>query len=457
MSYTKQWASLIYTFGVVMLLSYSSDAAAQPVVTRVSVSSNGTQSNNDSYDRPAISANGRYVSFSSKASNLVANDTAGASDIFVHDRQTGETTRVSVDNDGNQGNGDSVLPGLSADGRFVAFISDATNLVAGDTNGKSDVFVHDRTTQTTTRVSVTNTGADSGGDCLPAVTPSAPSSPSISADGRYVAFSCKGSNFTTQWDFNNAYDVFVRDRTAGKTYLVSSIPGNTSVGNGDSDAPAISADGRFVAFNSTAGNLVTGDTNGGVDVFVRDLALNQTTRVSVSSAGTEGDDWSRDSSISADGRYVAFSSLARFLVPGDTNSVEDIFVHDRQTHETTRVSVDSSGKELSSYNYTPSISANGQFVTFSSLGTASGSMFQILMHNRQTGKTTIASVTPNGNPGNEYSTRSSLSANGQYAVFRSFASDLVAGDTNNKYDTFVSGPLIDFPWPMFLPAIINQN
>jgi Tol biopolymer transport system component len=313
----KQEALLVYTFGIVMLLSYSTDAVAQPVTTRISVSSNGAQSNNDSLERPAISADGRYVAFSSKASNLVANDTVGASDIFVHDRQTGETTRVSVDNVGNQGNGESVLPGISADGRFVAFISDATNLVAGDTNGKSDVFVHDRTSQTTTRVSVTNTGAESGGDCIPASTPSDPSHPSISADGRYVAFSCKGSNFTTQLDFNNGYDVFVRDQTAGKTYLVSSISANTGVGNGDSDNPAISADGRYVTFNSTADNLVTGDTNGGTDVFVRDLTLNQTTRVSINSNGTQGNSWSRDSSISADGRYVAFSSLATNLVTGE--------------------------------------------------------------------------------------------------------------------------------------------
>jgi Tol biopolymer transport system component len=451
----KQWTSLIYTFGIMMLLPCSINAATQPVTTRISVSSNGAQSNNDSRERPAISADGRYVAFSSLATNLVANDTNGASDIFIHDRQTGQTTRVSVDNVGNQGNGNSILPGLSADGRFVAFISDATNLVTGDTNGKSDVFVHDRTTQTTTRVSVTNTGAESGGDCIPVATPSEPSHPSLSADGRYVAFSCKGSTFTTQWDFNNGYDIFVRDRTAGKTYLVSSIPANTGVGNGDSDNPVISADGRYVAFNSTADNLITGDTNGGVDVFVRDLVLNQTTRVSVSSNGTQGNDWSRNSSISADGRYVAFSSLATNLVTGDTNSDEDIFVHDRQTQTTTRISVDSSGQELNGNSYMPFISANGQHITFT---LSDGSIFNVLNHNRHTGKTTMVSVTPDGkNGGDQSSTRSSISANGRYVAFRSAATDLIAGDTNGKYDTFVRGPFADFPWPMFLPAITHKK
>jgi len=226
------------------------------VVQRVSVASGGTQGNGDS-GCPSISADGRYVAFQSYASNLVPGDTNEVGDVFVHDRLTGQTTRVSVASDGTEGNDYSRRPSISADGRYVAFASLASNLVPGDTNGTWDVFVHDRLTGQTTRVSVASGGAQ---------------------------------------------------------------------GNSGSWCPSISADGRYVAFQSYASNLVPGDTNGVLDVFVHDRLTGQTTRVSVASDGTQGDSYSFGSSISADGRYVAFSSLASNLVPGDTNDKPDIFV-----------------------------------------------------------------------------------------------------------------------------------
>ena len=152
--------------------------------TRVSVASDGTQSNNSSYN-PSISANGRYVAFESEATNLVRGDTNNFRDIFVHDRQTGQTTRVSVASDGTQANGHSYDPSISADGRYVAFASLANNLVSGDTNDQQDIFVHDRQTGQTTRVSVASDGTQASGHSF---------NPSISADGRYVAFVSSASN-----------------------------------------------------------------------------------------------------------------------------------------------------------------------------------------------------------------------------------------------------------------------
>jgi Tol biopolymer transport system component len=325
------------------------------VVQLVSVASDGTQGNSHS-GSPSISADGRYVAFASYASNLVPGDTNGVMDVFVHDRLTGQTTRVSVASDGTQGNGESRYPSISADGRYVAFMSYASNLVPGDTNGKADVFVHDRLTGQTTRVSVASDGTQGNGDSW--------GWPSISADGRYVAFESSASNLVPG-DTNGRADIFVHDRLTGQTTRVS-VASDGTQGNNSSVWPSISADGRYVAFMSYASNLVPGDTNGALDIFVHDRLTGQTTRVSVASDGTQGNGYSWDSSISADGRYVAFESWASNLVPGDTNGKQDIFVHDRLTGQTTRVSVASDGTEGNNNSGWPSISADGRYVAFHS-------------------------------------------------------------------------------------------
>jgi Tol biopolymer transport system component len=226
--------------------------------TCVSVASDGSQGNDGSYS-PSISADGRYVAFDSDASNLVSGDTNSESDVFVHDRQTGETTRVSVASDGEQGNEDSWYPSISADGRHVAFGSSASNLVGGDTNSEYDVFVHDRQAGQTTRVSVASDGGQ-GNDRSEEF--------SISADGRYVVFDSAASNLVG-CDTNDVWDIFVHDRQAGQTTRVSAAS-DGSQGNSDSGGSSISADGRYVVFDSAASNLVGGDTNGNWDVFVHD-------------------------------------------------------------------------------------------------------------------------------------------------------------------------------------------
>jgi Tol biopolymer transport system component len=284
---------------------------------RVSVDSNALQGNGDCQS-PSISADGRYVAFCSFADNLIPSDVNGFPDVFVRDRQAGTTERVSVDPNGMYGNGQSEFPSISADGRFVSFSSAASNLVVADTNGLVDVFVRDRQNGTTERVSVASSGLQGNGQSY---------QPSISADGRYLAFSSIAGNLVLG-DTNSHYDIFVRDRQSGTTERVS-VDSNGVQGNGNSELPSISAEGRVVAYQSYAANLVQNDTNGFQDVFVRDRQSATTTRVSVDSAGVQGNLLSYFPSISTTGRFVAFASSASNLVAGDTNDSIDVFVHDR--------------------------------------------------------------------------------------------------------------------------------
>jgi Tol biopolymer transport system component len=279
----------------------------------------------------------------------------------VRDRETNVTERVSLSSAGAQGNAGSYFPALSANGRYVALASDAGNLVSGDTNATMDVFVRDRETNTTRRVSVTTGGIQGNGES---------NEPGLTADGSQVVFTSSAHNLATG-DTNGTYDVFVRDLDAGITERVSVASSGTGA-NERSTGPAISADGRYVSFNSRGDNLVAGDTNGMPDVFVRDRqsgAHQVITRASVSSDGVQGDDDSLQPVLSADGRYVAFQSAASTLVPGGTNGADDIFVRDRQTGLTERVSVTTAGTQLNEVSAGAAISADGRYVAFNSYAT----------------------------------------------------------------------------------------
>jgi Ca2+-binding RTX toxin-like protein len=378
------------------------------------------------------------VAFTSGASNIVPGDTNSNPDIFVRDTLTNTTTRVSVDSAGNQANSNSDAASISADGRFVAFFSAATNLVPGDTNNTVDIFVRDTLTNTTTNVSFDSAGNQANMDSDRA---------SISADGRFVAFLSNASNLVPG-DTNNRNDIFVRDRLTNTTTRVSvNSAGNQQNGSRLFNiAPSISADGRFVAFESTASNIVPGDTNNRNDIFVRDRLTNTTTRVSVDSAGNQQNSDSYSPSISADGRFVAFTYGASIPVPGDTNNRNDIFVRDRLTNTTTRVSVDSAGNPAKFRSYNASISADGRFVAFSSdasnivpddTNRESMVVRDIFVRDTLTNTTTLVSVDSAGNQGNRSSDSPSISADGRFVAFDSISSNLVPGDTNNTDDIFV--------------------
>ena len=242
----------------------------------VSVSSTGVQGNDESRNS-SISSDGRYVAFDSNASNLVANDSNRFSDIFVHDRQMALVTRVSVSSAGEQVYGGSFNPSISSDGRHVAFHSGASDLVTGDSNGFTDIFVHDRLTAQTTRVSVSTMGLQGN---------ESSSYPSISSDGMHVAFESDANNIVAD-DSNGSKDIFVHDRQTAQTTRVS-VSSTGVQGNSISYNPSISSDGRYIAFESDSSNLVANDNNGSYDIFVHDRITTQTTRVSVSSAGVQG-------------------------------------------------------------------------------------------------------------------------------------------------------------------------
>jgi hypothetical protein len=387
----------------------------------VSVASDGTQANSDSY-QGSISADGRYVAFDSYARNLVAGDTNGNKDVFVHDRRTGETSRISVASDGAQANGMSAGVSMSADGRFVVFDSTADNLVVGDTNETWDIFVHDRQTGETTRISLASDGSQANANSF---------LNSISADGRYVTFESYASNLVVG-DTNGVEDIFVHDRQTGETSRISLASDGTQA-NSNSYLGSISADGRYVAFESRASNLVADDTNGFVDIFVHDRQSGETSRVSLASDGTQANSYSSWTSISADGRYVAFDSRARNLVAGVTSGL-NIFVHDRQVGETTHISLVSSvfspGYEFSS---TPFISTDGRYVIFRSResnlvpGDTNG-YIDIFVRDLLTGITIRIPGSPPGFQPNESSSAPLISADGRVISFSSYASNLVAND-----------------------------
>jgi Tol biopolymer transport system component len=412
----------------------SAPAIAQ-LTQRVSLSSAGDQENGNSFTHERVdagmSADGRYVAFWSAASNLVPNDTNGVPDVFVRDRLTGTTQRISVASNGGEADGESRDPSISADGRYVAFWSHATNLVPDDTNGHADVFVHDRQTSTIVRASVDSNGNQASDHSF---------FPSLSADGRYVAFESSAPDLVAG-DGNGLSDVFVRDLVAGTTERVS-LDSSGAEGDGDSGLASISPDGRFVAFESFATNLVAGDVNGCRDVFVRDRSTGTTERASVDSSGVAGDGDSRAPAVSADGRYVAFESAASNLVPGDTNGHHDVFVRDRVDGITTRVSVDSAGGQANDDSINPSISGDGRFVAFTSVASNlvagdTNDSDDIFLRDRTASTTERVSVDSGGRQANGQSADAWISADGSRVVFGSTAAILDPADTNDLWDVFV--------------------
>jgi Tol biopolymer transport system component len=442
----SKYLFLALTASALALTAVPASAGVAVTTTRVTVNSAGASGNarpGDSDNSPgSISATGRFVAFSSAHSNLVKDDGNYFDDVFVRDRVRGETTRVSVGPAGAVPNSDSAFPSISANGRFVAFASIASNLVPGDTNHRGDIFVRDRKRGTTTRVSVNSAGeeANDGSIWLPA----------ISDNGRVVAFFSRSTNLVPN-DHNGIADFFVRDLKRGETtrVSVSSAEEEQTRGPGAEElgiVPAISHNGRFVAFFSASTNLVPNDHNDTDDIFVRDRKRGETTRVSVSSTGEEGNGSSLFyPSISANGRFIAFTSYASNLVPGDANRREDVFVRDRKRGVTTRVRENNGSGGL--YSGIPSISDNGRFVAFESpasdlvKGDRNGHV-DVFLRDRKRGRTTLLSVSSEGEQGNDESSFPAISAhNGRFVAFSSLASNLVGGDRFNTADTFVRGPL----------------
>ncbi len=360
------------------------------ITSQASVAANGEPGDGRS-TTPVLSADGRIVVFSSRATNLVLDDTNEAEDIFIHDRRLGDVTRLSLSSDGTQANGNSFAPALSADGLVVAFESVATNLVAGDTNAHGDIYVLERQGGEVARISLALNGAEADGRSVASV---------LSADGLVVAYESVATNLVAG-DANDLKDVFVYDRLRGVTSRVS-VASNGTEANGVSRNATLSAVGDIVAFESAATNLVGGDTNRKSDIFVHNRESGITSRVTIAANGAEADGSSSHPVLSAAGRFIAFRSSATNLVPGDTNDKADIFVHDHETGMTTRVSLDSNGIQVTGNSEGPlGMTSDGRMIAFQSfavdlvLNDTMG-VRDTFVHDRLTGITTRVSIGVDG-------------------------------------------------------------
>ena len=383
----------------------------------------------------SVSNDGRYVVFATDCGTLVTGDTNGKADVFIRDRTNGTTEILSVSSTSEMGNGACTSnPYISGNGRYVVFSSDSSNLVPGDTNGVIDVFVRDTVALTTERVSVSSAGEQGNNNSNGAYI-------GISTDGRYVAFRSSASNLVSD-DTNAKDDVFVRDRINNTTERVS-ISSSGEQGNDNSPymGISISADGRYVAFDSSASNLIPEDTNAHNDSFVRDRVNNTTERVSISTTGEQGNGEGLCPSISANGRYITFICGSDNFIASDANGwTYDIYVRDRLNATTELVSKSSSGIQANQESIYPTISADGRYIAFRSYATnldASSVSAGIYVRDLENQTTERISVSNEGVPSAGRYNSPSISADGRYVTFNSDASTLVSGDTNGKPDAFL--------------------
>lgn len=392
--------------------------------------------------QPSLSADARRVAFASRATNLIPFDgNANVSDVFVYDQGTSAVELVSAGPNGQPADGSSYQPVMSGDGAHVVFTSRASNLVPDDRNGESDVFVLGPEGGVV-RVSVDDDGREGSGPSY---------EPDISDDGRYVVFT-SNANDLVQTDSNGQADVFVRDLVAGTTRLVSVARGDDDSADGESSAPAISPDGGFVSFSSDAPDITAGDRNKHQDVFMRNRGSGRTQLISAArgrggqNRGIEGG-FAAVSDVSTNGRFVAFESDATNLVRRDRNRRRDIFLRDTKHRSTRRISLSTTNEEGSGASVLPTITPNGRFVAFASraddLVAKNAQGLDVFVRDIRGGSTVLADVTSLGRPRSRELRkgiepgRPSLSADAGTVAFVSSASNLAGGDTNGLADVFL--------------------
>ncbi len=410
--------------GLALLTTGAFGATAHTV--RASVSSAGAQGNAGSgQGGVAVSADGRFVAFVSDASNLVAGDTNGVADVFVRDLRSHTTVRVSVSSGGTQADdaSDAEALAISPSGRFVTFTSSATNLAPGNDDSICapepcpDVYIRDRRMHTT-RMLVPFAGGPM------------PAHMQLTAGAHFFAYDTDGQGDVVRCRRSNRRCVIVS--VLPPTVIVDEVDANSFLGG-------ISSGGRFVEFNKGGFNEAPNPTTmlaGGV--FVRDVRAHRTRVVTTHP-------FDLANGISPQGRFVLFSSKARKLVPGDTNHVRDVFVRDLQTGVTHRISVSSGGRQGNRASVGVGISSRGRFALFESKandlvrGDRNGAA-DLFLRDRVHGRTIRVNVS-SAAEANMPVRFAALSLDGRWAVFGSPASNLVAGDTNAVRDVFVRGPL----------------
>ncbi|GIF02166.1 hypothetical protein Ari01nite_96300 [Paractinoplanes rishiriensis] len=420
-------------------------APAGPAAERISVTGAGAEGDGIS-GWPSVSADGRYVAFESEAANLVPGDVNGTTDVFVHDRLLGTTVRPVTSlatghpQDGLYG------AAISADGRYLSFTSWAPDLVPGDTNNTSDVFLLELATGAIERINLTSGGAEATGGIS--------WGSDLSADGRFVTFTSRAGNLLPGRDKNHTRgaDAFVRDRLTGTTTLVSVAQDGLN-GHWPSYDRGISADGRYVAFTSSATDLLP-DGAQVIGLYVRDLQTGTTTRETLSSAGDPASIAGlHTATLSRDGRYVTFDTARNDVVPGDANNARDIFVRDRITGEVELVSLAGDGTQADGDSWAPRVSDGGRCVVFVSDATTlvpadTNGRSDLFVRDRDSGTTArlTADHTTGGDPDgdsdgdgrNGGTNPVALRPDGSETAFPSDAANLVPADTNATTDVFVS-------------------
>ncbi|MDO9180711.1 MAG: cadherin-like domain-containing protein, partial [Agitococcus sp.] len=407
-------------------------ADSPQTVIRVSTDSSDQEANGSSIGG-VFSADGTQVLFDSNASNLVADDTNDVYDVFVKDIKTGEITRISTDATGKQANGESFGVVFSADGTKVLFESVASNLVANDNNEKIDVFLKDLKTGEITLVSANGSAEGFNGNSYAVA---------LSADGTKVLFNSDANNAAIS-DTNNVTDAFIKDLTTGEITRVSTDSGDKEVQGSAIVAVGMSADGTKVLLQSNSANLVFGDNNDAYDVFLKDLKTGAVTRVSTNYEDTESNGNSEGYAISADGTQVLFDSDADNLVDGDTNRAYDVFVKNIETGVVTRVSTNPDGSEANGASFGGTFSADGTKVLLSSEATNlapndENSTQDVFVKDLTTGEILRVSSDDKGSAANGLSDGYGLSADGQQILFTSDATNLVLNDGNRASDVFIS-------------------
>lgn len=439
----KKWFVLFSVFifmGLLVLLTSQKTFGADTAIKRtevISVSTAGVQGDLGS-EWADMTPDGRYVVFQSYARNLVDGDTNGKLDIFRHDRVSGETIRISIASDGTQADGDSGLPSISDDGRYIVFQSNAENLISNDINRVwSDIYLRDVVNETTELISVDSEENQKWGGAF---------HPHISGDGNHVAFEY-WSEFNEELDpgdTNDATDVYVRDRTAGTTTLVSVATDGTQ-GDTFSIHPKISTNGRYIAFESTASTFAAGDVNNMWDVFVHDRTTGTTSIASVSSDGVIGNGVSSQVDLSGDGRYVYFSSSATNLVP-NTNGGE--YLHDLITGQTISIGEGQSG----------AISANGRYIVIFKLIDYPGK-YVVRIYDREVGISWLVFLSNYAEIENGSSLGFAISDDGRSMSFSSSSDNLILNDQNGTIpDIYVTDPMwyLDLTNHVYLPIITKQ-
>lgn len=385
------------------------------------------------------SEDARYVAFESFVQNWTGEAPVGDNwtDIFYRDRLTDVTKKVTYSYQGGEADESSYDPVLTADGRYVAFISYATNLVPNDTNSSEwsrdglDVFIYDSQTETNERVSLKANGQQIKGNSVGTISP----------DGKYVLFLTNGQIFPHEPMGPDQSALFLRDWHTGEIERVSrAVDGglpNATPGGG-----SISFDNRYIVYNSEATNLVPGDTNGLMDVFVYDRLMGTTERINLTPAGGQANGRSSQAQISYDGRFVVFLSSANNLVSNDTNGEADIFVYERATKTTRRENVAENGAQANGFSRDPSICGNGRFVSYTTEATNlvpgdNNNQRDVIVRDLYKGTNAVATMNADGQFGNAKAHRSYMAPDCRSVAFSSDSSNLVANDTNNERDLFL--------------------